>query len=128
MQNTMISSSTVVSGEASETDEEDEEDEEKHKGTRHKPETAVVYDHSSHGNLKTEQVAHLDDAETQEAWSEDPRAIKSKGQKIIYKFDSWVALLLLRFVLDYFRLWKEVKENTCTDDYQEDICIMVSWL
>ena len=88
MQNTMISSSTVVSGEASETDEEDEEDEEKHKGTRHKPETAVVYDHSSHGNLKTEQVAQLDNAETQEAWSEDPRAIKSKGQKIIYKFDS----------------------------------------
>lgn len=79
MRNTMVSS-TMVSGEASETDDEDEDDDVK-QGNEKEDEDLETEDK----HLKEEQDA---DAEIQESELDTSTGVKAKRQKIIYKFDS----------------------------------------
>nr|XP_058970878.1 uncharacterized protein LOC131797276 [Pocillopora verrucosa] len=78
MRNTMVSS-TMVSGEASETDDEDEENEE-NPGNMKEDEDLVTEDK----HLKEEGDADTDILESEQ----DTSAGKAKRQKIVYKFDS----------------------------------------
>lgn len=72
-------SSTMVSGEASETDDEDEENEE-NPGNMKEDEDLVTEDK----HLKEEGDADTDILESEQ----DTSAGKAKRQKIVYKFDS----------------------------------------
>lgn len=78
MRNTMVSS-TMVSGEASETDDEDEENEE-NPGNMKEDEDLVTEDK----HLKEEGDADTGILESEQ----DTSAGKAKRQKIVYKFDS----------------------------------------
>lgn len=77
IRNTMISS-TMVSGEASETDEEDEDDFDSKQRNANEAETDKTH-------FKDEQEL---DTEVQEFELETGAEVKTKRQKIIYKFDS----------------------------------------
>lgn len=79
MRNTMVSS-TMVSGEASETDDEDEDDEENPGNVKEDEDLANREDE----NLKEEGDADTDILESEL----DTNAGKAKRQKIVYKFDS----------------------------------------
>ncbi|RMX45996.1 hypothetical protein pdam_00002050 [Pocillopora damicornis] len=78
MRNTMVSS-TMVSGEASETDDEDEENEENPGNMKEDEDLATEDKH-----LKEEGDADTDILESEQ----DTSAGKAKRQKIVYKFDS----------------------------------------
>lgn len=78
MRNTMVSS-TMVSGEASETDDEDEENEENPGNMKEDEDLATEDKH-----LKEEGDADTDILESEQ----DTTAGKAKRQKIVYKFDS----------------------------------------
>ncbi|XP_022794970.1 peroxisomal hydratase-dehydrogenase-epimerase-like [Stylophora pistillata] len=79
MRNTMVSS-TMVSGEASETDDEDEDDEENPGNVKEDEDLANREDE----NLKEEGDADTDILESEL----DTNAGKAKRQKTVYKFDS----------------------------------------
>ncbi|CAH3120678.1 unnamed protein product [Pocillopora meandrina] len=78
MRNTMVSS-TMVSGEASETDDEDDENEENPGNMKEDEDLATEDKH-----LKEEGDADTDILESEQ----DTSAGKAKRQKIVYKFDS----------------------------------------
>lgn len=80
MRNTMVSS-TMVSGEASETDDEDDDDAD-HKKRNEKGDDDSETD-SKH--LKEDQDV---DSELQEFELDTSAGVKTKRQKIVYKFDS----------------------------------------
>lgn len=80
MRNTMVSS-TMVSGEASETDDEDDDVADKKKGNEKDDDDSET--ESKH--LKEDQEP---DSELQEFELDTSAGVKTKRQKIIYKFDS----------------------------------------
>lgn len=80
MRNTMVSS-TMVSGEASETDDEDDDVDDNKKGTEKGDEDSETESKL----LKEEQEP---DSEMQEFEMETSAGVKGKRQKIVYKFDS----------------------------------------
>ena len=80
MRNTMVSS-TMVSGEASETDDEDDDIDDKDK--RNEKDSEDLETENKH--LKEEQEA---DSEMQEFEMGTSAGTKAKRQKIVYKFDS----------------------------------------
>lgn len=78
MCNTMVSS-TMVSGEASETDDEDDGD------ADHMKENEKCDDDSETGSKDLKEEA---DGELQESELDASAGVKTKRQKIVYKFDS----------------------------------------
>ena len=80
MRNTMVSS-TMVSGEASETDDEDDDVADYKKGNEKGDDDSET--DSKH--LKEDQEA---DSELQEFELDTSTGVKTKRQKIVYKFDS----------------------------------------
>ena len=79
IRNTMISS-TMVSGEASETDEEDDDDFDSKQRNANEGEAETEKTH-----FKDEQEL---DTEVQEFELETGAEVKTRRQKIVYKFDS----------------------------------------
>ena len=79
IRNTMVSN-TMVSGEASETDEE--EDEEKDEQEKEKEEEDFKIENKDVNLRKQPELPEIQDVQL------DPNAVKTKKQKIVYKFDS----------------------------------------